>query len=539
MPPKQVTVGMEDAEINGVTTEQGRRFFSQLVNLLHGSTFGLTYTEEDSEFSNLTSNAQARLENMFPGLDFDLSPRRSQYINYLDIESRHRTWGETGQVDYDLDGLADTGYGLDDGIPFNLYLNNTNTFSNRDGRDAVDFSSFWAGIRTGLPDDRSYGDVISSGNYRDLGTEAGFNLVLGLLQGMRGYVYGLNLLGMDAGDPNQEGTLDRINDAFAGWGVAEGGKYNSQVFWHYLNLRPDVVKRFEEIMGADGTSGAGRDFYNYIKSTLLPDYKSIFRSRLRAIDINQDQGGIDNLAAQITELRSYLDPATGRIVLDDEDPDRIDRVRDLVASIRASLAQISNGQQNINREIGIVPGQLSLKVSDYAARVGGFHLPAVIDETTDFSGNLTGLDEMLALARIINNLQTNAVDHSDSVLDNLFKEYSMESGYRTSGITHPSSATVADDIRQEMLDEFEELNRPYLNHFVGTLANNSVLIQQNKRVDAKTREKKNLEVQEKQEAHKLENERYAKRKESRKSDGAKASNKPKPKIATSKKRKVS
>ncbi|MBI5699541.1 hypothetical protein HZC35_04420 [Candidatus Saganbacteria bacterium] len=539
MPPKKITVGMEDTEINGVTTEQGRRFFSQLVNLLHGSTFGLTYSGEDSEFNDLVAHAQNRLGSMFPGLDFDLSPRRSQYINYLDIESRHRAWGETSQVDFDLDGLADTGYGLDDGIPFGLYLNNTNTFSNKDGRDAVNFSDFWNRIRTELPNDRSYGEIIGSGDYRDLGTESAFNLVLGLLQLKRGYVFGLNMLGMDAGDPNQEGTLDRINNAFTGWGVAEGGKYNSQVFWHYLNLRPDVVKRFEEIMGADGTSGAGRDFYNYIKSTLLPDYKSIFRARLRSIDIDQDQGGINGLAAQLAELRGYLDPATNRILLDDEDPGRVDRVRGLVTSIRASLAQISNGQQNINREIGIVPGRLSLKVGDYAARVGGFYLPAVIDETTDFSGNLTGLDEMLALARIINNLQTNAVDHSDSVLDNLFREYSMESGYRTSGITHPSSATVADDIRQEMLDEFEELNRPYLNHFVGTLANNSVFIQQNKRVDAKTREKKDLEVQEKQEMSKLEGEHYAKRKGERKAAEAKAANKPKPKAAPSKKRKVS
>lgn len=539
MPPKKVTVGMEDTEINGVTTEQGRRFFSQLVNLLHDPTFGRTFSGEDSEFTRLVADAQNQLGHMFPGLDFEFSPRRSQHISYLDTARRHRTWTEINQVDFDLDGTADTGRTLADGVPFGLYLSRTSTFSNKDGRDAVNFSDFWRSVRAGLPNDRSYGDIISSGDYRSMGTEAGFNLVLGLLQSMRGYVYGLNMLGLDANDPNKAGTLDSIRNAFAGWGVAGGGKYNSQVFWQYLNLRPDVVKRFEEIMGADGTTGPGRDFYNYIKSTLLPDYKSIFRARLSSIDIDQDQGGIDGLAAQLADLRSYLDPATHRIVLDEEDPERINRVRDLVSSIRASLAQISDGQQNINREIGLVPGRLSLKASDYAERVLGLRLPSGIDENTDFSDTLTGLGDLLVLARQINGMQSDAVDHSDATLDKLFREYSMEPGYHTSGISHPSSATLEDGIRQEMLDEFGELNRPYINHFVGTLANNSVFIQHNKRVDVKTKEKKDLELREKQEMNKSEGVRYAKRNEQRKAEEAKAANKPKPKVAPSKKRKVS
>jgi len=537
LPPKKVTVGMEDAEINGVTTEQGRRFFSQLANLLHDPTFGLVYYEEDSDLSNAVANAQNKLSRMFPGLDFAFSPRKSQHISYLDTASRHRTWAELDQVDFDLDGVADAGRTLADGVPFDLYLSRTSTFSNKDGRDAVDFSEFFSSVRSGLPNDRSYGEIISSGAYRDLGTEAGFNLVLGLLQSMRGYVYGLNMLGLDANDPNQEGTGDRIRSAFENWGIAGGGKYNSQIFWSYLDLRPGVTNRFGELMGADETSGPGNDFYNYVKSILLPDYKSIFRARLRSIDLNQDQGGIDSLNAQLVELRSYLDRATHKIILDEDDPERVSRVRDLVRSIRTSLSHICDGQQNINREIGIVPGRLSLKVNDYAERVLGMRLPSGIDENTDFSETLTGLDGLLALARLINGMQNDAVDHSDSILDNLFREYSMES--RTPGISHLNSANLEDGIRQEMLDEFEVLNRPYINHVVGTLANNSVFLQQNKRVDVKTKEKKDLEVKEKQEMNRMENEHCAKRKEQMKAEEAKAVNKPKPKVAPSKKRKVS
>ncbi len=521
--PDKFVVGSQNREINGVTTEQGRRFFLQLVNLMQGS-FGLVYEGEESEFADLLAGTQHKIEGMFPGLSFETSPQKARYVDYLDTASRRRTWAEAGQVDFDLDGTVDAGRTIEDGVPYDIYLKRTSTFSNKDGRDSGDFSEFLKGVRASLPDDQSYGEIIGSGDYRGLDTEAGFNLFSSILQFKRNYIYAMNTLGMDVNEPNREGAIDRFNEVVNSWKIKESGNYNDQLLWHYLNMRPDIAGRLGELMGAEGSTGTGRGFYDWVKSDVLPGYKRIFRDRIRAVDIHQDRVHADTLRAQLAELRSYLDPATSRLIIDEEHPERMARAVELISGLRDSLNSISSAQRTINREMSIVPGKLTLKVAEFAQGLGGLNWPSAIDETTDFGGILTGIDDLLTAGNEIDRLQTGVFDHPDTVIDNLFKEYSVESRYSSPSISQLKFENMGDEFKATVRKAFDKLNQKPLGYSVGFTAVNGVNGANNKRIDTKKNEKKTEEYLD----------QVAQRRAEEKSDAQRktevaAANKPKPK----------
>jgi hypothetical protein len=520
--PDKFVVGSQSREINGVTTEQGRRFFLQLVNLLQGS-FGFTY-EGDSDYSNLLAGTQHKIEGMFPGLSFETSPQKARYVDYLDTASRRRTWAEAGQVDFDLDGAVDAGRTIEDGVPYDIYLNQTSTFSNNDGRDSVDFSDFWKSVRAGLPDDRSYGEIIGSGDYHDLDTEAGWNLFTSILQFKRNYIYGMNTLGMDVNEPNREGAIDRFNEVVNSWRIRGSGNYNDGLLWQYLNMRPDITGRLGKLMGAEGSTGTGGGFYDWVKNDVLPGYKRIFHDRIRAVDIHQDRVHADTSRAQLAELRSYLDPATSRLIIDEEHPERMARAVELISGLRDSLNSISSAQRTINREMSIVPGELTLKVAEFAQGLGGLSWPSAIDETTDFGGILTGIDDLLIAGNEIDRLQTGVFDHPNTVIDNLFKEYSVESRYSSPSISQLKFENMGDELKAAVRKTFDTLNQKPLGHAVGITAINMFNQANNKRIDTKLREKQTEKFLEQVAQSRAEQ----KRETAQKAELA-AANKPKPK----------
>jgi len=525
--PKKFVVGMEDSEINGLVTARGRRFFSQLVNLFQGTTFGSAYPDENSDFSDLASNTRSIMEKMFPGLDFNVSADKSQYINYWDSASHQRIWAETDQVDFDADGAADAGLSIDDGVPYFLYLNGTSTFSNKDGSDSIDFSRLWGGVRANLPG-VSYGQIIGSGSYEGMDTESGFGLLLGLLQLKRNYVYAFQMLGLNANNPNSDGAIDMFNNVINSWQIKETGNYNNQLLWHYFNLRPTVAQRLREWMGAAGAGSAGYDFYNWIKNTILPDYKeNINRARIGAVDVNRDQVWLSGLNDLINALEGNIDPSTGKLIVPEgEDIETVaSRVSNYINSIRIHLNRIQEIQQGIGQEFGIVPGALLSKLNNLQAAIASWSTPSVIDGETNFSQTLSELNALHALAFEIDNSEQQIFDNPDSVIDMLFREFSVESDYSSPSINHLSSDQLGEDMRGTVKGAFELLNRRPVGHVVGIMSVNIGNIQQNKRIDRKENEKKQEQFLEKLQDAKAD----AKRAERQRAERAENKNRVKPK----------
>jgi hypothetical protein len=416
------------------STERGRTFLLTVVNLLHGSikVFG---DEEEISFDR----------SAWPGLELDAPQNEFQSISYIG-ESREKAkdWGDLFRADFDGDGTTDPGRRIDDGVPFSLYKERTN------GDPAVDYGPAWNTVKEELSSDNSFWQAIQDRSYPT--TDQGkFAFAVGLLQTKRSLIYGMTGIGIDPIHPNSADAISNFENIFNSWKIQEAGALNILVLQNYLGgLRTVAAERFNTIAGND-----------WLNNAALSGARRYFASRVSGVDLRAVRSDIDSFKAALANLKSLIG-ADGRLA----SPDNSSRAGSSVAQIRSALSNLPDRLEAVNRNLGLVPGDLMTYEKDFDELTADWEglAPSRIDGETNFGALISRLNDIETSLDSVNSTFGSMLANPSSVVDGLFGE-----------IRQPlSTEPLAEDFQTAIAANFSIAARGPLGFVIGAQAASGV-----------------------------------------------------------------